>query len=183
MGENFINKSINFSHSLDNIPNSIKKLSIYGKNYFGDKNSILQDIIYDTKLNTIIKNEYGEIIGIEFHDNFYQSVGGENLPQTLTYLGLGKNFSQKLTNLPNSLTHIKLNMERYCYINSLPNSLTHLEIGDKFMQRFNKLSDNLEQITICNEFQKRLFANAKCIRDYKINIKLEQSDEDVSDDE
>eukprot|EP01112_Ceratiomyxa_fruticulosa_P013477 TRINITY_DN3791_c0_g1_i2.p1 TRINITY_DN3791_c0_g1~~TRINITY_DN3791_c0_g1_i2.p1 ORF type:complete len:469 (-),score=51.82 TRINITY_DN3791_c0_g1_i2:132-1538(-) len=94
---------------------------------------------------------------IYLHDRFNQRLHN-NLPQSLIYLQVGRDFNQTLNNLPSTLKH--LNMEKNAYFNrrvpSFPSNITQLSFGCFFSQCVDRLPQTLTHLSFGRNFDREV---------------------------
>ena len=138
-----------FNQPIDNLPNSIEKIELYGKfnqpidnlpnsikylmlgNHFDQPINNLPNSLIKLNLgqyfNHPVDNLPNTIIELELDDSFNQPIN--NLPQSLKYLTLGNNFNQSVHNLPRTIIHLTFGYYFNQPIDNLPETITHLTFG------------------------------------------------------
>lgn len=145
--------SENYYHSLDCIPDSIKKLILSGSNFKFSKlpshlehlemKSYEQNFSFSILPNTLryleLPNSFDGII--DLHDT------------NLTHLELGDNFNNPIDNLPDSITNLKFGKKFDLNVNKWPNHLKNLKFGNNFNKPVDNLPEGLITLVFGNCFK------------------------------
>ena len=135
---------IDFTKIIKNYPESLRYLEF--SNLYDKKAINLPESLKYLKLGNsqIFERLPNSLTHLILGDNFSQELN--HLPNSLTHLSFGNIHYDITINLPNSLTHLKLGKNTLMY--DLPNSLTHLIIDIETLTTINKLPDLIKNLTI-----------------------------------
>ena len=185
-----------FNQELNNLPSSLTHLTI--KKYCSQSlnklpNSLVELILENDKIIKTLNNEDMNITNyihtitlrdnkkLRFHpqnlkklilDDYYKEEL-INLPNTLEYLHIGRNYNKPL-NLPNSLVELVFaqDSEFNQSLNNLPDTLKYLRLGEKFNKKLKTNLPNLTHLILyCNKLPSEFPQYVKILEIMNENIK------------
>ena len=126
-------KNSKFNQHLDNLPTSIRDLTL-GHSF-----------------NQRLDNLPFSIINLTLGHNFNQPL--DNLPSSIRDLTLGQCFNQPLDNLPYGIQNLTLDYYFNQNLNNLPSKIQNLTLGLSFNQSLDNLPSSLNKITFKSYLQ------------------------------